>query len=54
MMGRITDYDSFAWCYTCDHLYSWEEYNKELDMCAMCAQVVDTEREEEEDDQSRR
>jgi hypothetical protein len=47
MMGRITDYDSFAWCYTCDHLYTWEEYNKELDMCAMCARVVDT---EEEDD----
>ncbi len=48
MMGRITDYDAFAWCYTCDHMYSWDQYNTDANMCKSCALV--TEREEEEDD----
>ena len=46
MMGRITDYDAFAWCYTCDHMYSWDQYNRDANMCKSCALV--TEREEEE------
>ena len=46
MMGRITDYDSFAWCYTCDHMYSWEQYNRDANMCKSCALV--TEREEDD------
>jgi hypothetical protein len=42
-MGRITDYESFHFCETCDAIYLDSMWDHDADMCVSCAQVTEDE-----------
>lgn len=46
-MGRITDYGSFHWCDTCDHMYLPSMWDTDAQMCIDCA-AVGADQEEED------